>query len=276
MHLSAIMITYNDEYYIKQSVESIKDYVDSFCIVEGAFQKTIEAGYPSRSNDIVLDYLSTLSDDDKFEIKLANEYYEVQQRQISLDMAIKKGADWVLLIDSDEVYDRKSIQNIRNLIENQPKYAGYEIPSRCFVNNFWTWHRMEVPRLFKITSNSRFVGDNHIDSSGPYGFVDPKDICYFHYSYVKDSNAFNCKFDRIKQFSPEFDRTRYAYYALEKAIVAHDGNGFYPYEEEHPSIMDGHCKRTPKPDPNDHWKELNTLVGIHEIRQVKWNAYTAN
>lgn len=268
MHLSAIIPVYNDHFYIKEVIDSILPYVDSICIVEGAYKKTIDCGYPARSNDGTLEIIHEY-DDPKITIELHNELYAIEQRQKLIQMAINNKADWVLLVDADEVYDVKSIMNVRKLIENDT-HDRYLLPSRIFTNNFWTWHRGEMPRLYKINSNSRFVTDNHVDTVNGYGAVDPNDICFYHYSFLKNDDSFNCKYKHLKYDNPSFNEKAYQKYDEAKYMVATDGNGFYPFNGEHPPMMMNHPRYAPKPNPNNHWKELNTKAGINELKPVKW------
>lgn len=273
VHLAGITICYNDAIYIRQVIEAAKDHLDSFCIVEGAFRKTIEAGYPARSDDGTIRILADYEDDSKFEIEFHNSIYDPQQRQKVLELAKFRKADWVLIIDGDEVYDEKSLKNIRKLIESNPPHRAYKIPCRTFVNNFWTWHRGEMPRLFKITPESQFVGDNFIDSHHVPGTVSPDDICYFHYSYVREYKDFKCKFDHLCQNNPAFDRSRYTQRADGLYMVATDGAGFYPYDGAHPPIMWSHPKYTPHPEPNDLFREMNKRAGITWPQKPKWGIF---
>ena len=51
MKKTAFMVVYNDADYADYAIRSVKDRVDELLIIEGAFEITMRAGMPARSND---------------------------------------------------------------------------------------------------------------------------------------------------------------------------------------------------------------------------------
>lgn len=134
--ISAYILTKNEQKYIRNCLESIKNVVDEIIILDGyGTDKTI---------DICKEYTDKI-----YFHKFAGSYAE--ERTIALS---KTGYDWVLQIDADETLSEQLQDELRNLTQ----YEGYIAHSFVRRNYYdkdgkkWTKHAYfpdYQPRLFK-------------------------------------------------------------------------------------------------------------------------------
>src|SRR3989338_5592832 len=93
--ISLCMITKNEEKYLEQCLNSVKDLVDETIIVDtGSTDKTKEIA--KRFNAKVYDF------------KWADDFSAA--RNESLKHATK---DWILILDADEVMDKEAVKTIK-------------------------------------------------------------------------------------------------------------------------------------------------------------------
>jgi glycosyltransferase involved in cell wall biosynthesis len=92
-----------------------------------------------------------------------------QQKQDAINLAAN---DWVLLLDSDEFFDKNSQIFLKNWMNSNSKFMAYELPRREWV--FWQWshrwvHKNTFVRLFnkKYAHVSNDVVHESIKSSKP-------------------------------------------------------------------------------------------------------------
>lgn len=60
--------------------------------------------------------------------KPAHHYHEERERQALLDKAFEVGADWVTVLDSDEVLEPGAAQALREFLDADPPYNGFRLP----------------------------------------------------------------------------------------------------------------------------------------------------
>jgi O-antigen biosynthesis protein len=154
------MITKNEESFLEQCLNSIKDLVDEIIIVDtGSTDKTKEIA--AKFTEKIYDF--TWVDDFS---KARNE---------SLKYAT---SDWILVLDADEVISPKDHQLIKKIIEEQ-LVAGYTLIQRNYTNNsssmglvlnkkdvsecenYLGWIPSGIVRLFINHPQIRFYGEVH-------------------------------------------------------------------------------------------------------------------
>ena len=99
------MVVKNEEYWIWYSIMSVIDLVDSIDIVDtGSTDKTIEIIESIKSKKISLRTMT---------IKSKEEFTLVRQAQLE-----SSKSDWIMILDGDEVWDERSLQESIELINN--------------------------------------------------------------------------------------------------------------------------------------------------------------
>jgi hypothetical protein len=227
------------------SIQSYLPYVDNVVIVEGAYQETIALGKSPRSTDGTLSIIEKYLGHPKVDAIQANEQSDKDQRNIGLNKLRALGCDWLLIIDGDEVYTKQSLDLIKNLCsvyDKQDIKAAY-FQSITFVNDMEHYCTQFFPRLFKITSNSKFINDNfmqwgNINWQYPH-VINQHTVKYFHYSFLKSIERFNLKRDwwMNRGLGDEFD---YGWKVDQNGKISDLKHKIYLYTGSHPDIVKTH------------------------------------
>src|SRR3989344_6657474 len=118
MPISLCMITKNEETYLENCLNSVKDIVDEIIIVDtGSTDKTKEIG--KEFNAKIFDFKWT----DDF----------CAARIESLKHATK---DWILVLDADEVIEPKDAEKIRKITGETSEFAGFSFEQRSYIKNY--------------------------------------------------------------------------------------------------------------------------------------------
>lgn len=185
MRVGAIYAVFNEEDYIEQSLKSIYNYVDriAICLNTGRpwFGPRIEK---DRTQEILENFV-----DKENKIVLIKGEWEngTIQRSRALD-AIRYDVDFSLVIDGDEMFRQKDIENLLGEIESHPYIGQFKIA----VYTYWKSprHRIDppepVPALIatKITHWTTFIGERETNEI-PVVTIDREKAVLHHFSYAK-------------------------------------------------------------------------------------------
>ena len=194
MSISLCMIVKNEEQYIEQCLNSVKDLVDEFIIVDtGSEDKTIDIIKKLNLNNLkIIDY------------KWENDFSKA--RNISLKNTAK---DWILVMDADETISKKDHGQIRELIKKEN--TAYFLIQRNYTNNasvlgwvsgkddlyeesrnFSGWLPNPIIRLFQNKKEIYFVDPvhEHVGESikKMNGKVEHTNIPIHHFYQLKKKN----------------------------------------------------------------------------------------
>lgn len=142
---------------------------------------------------------------------------ELRHKNLLLDRCKAWNADWVLIMDGDEVVSKSGIEGgIRRLCELGEKHLVYLWS--LFYWNIWrsnTWHRIDYlgngwfPRLFKCFPNSHFKQGQglHLDLSpqgvGKRHHSGIQTACILHYGYSTQEHIERRWIERTKLEVPK-------------------------------------------------------------------------
>jgi glycosyltransferase involved in cell wall biosynthesis len=241
------MIVYNDADYVDYALKSFTDWVDEMIIVEGAFEITMKGGKPPRSNDGTLDILSTHVDNKRIFMKNVNYREHKHHYDVGYQWAIERGADWAIMLDSDEVWSKTAkmiadAQMKRCMKESELVGCEMQVQEYSFVNDFKTWYPGTYPRIFRAIEGSKFVFDNEVQFAGrargdhPMHLLPGRNI--HHYGYVRRKKRWRMKQDYMweKDFNPINKK-----YKLEgDTYILPEDIPIYEYAGKHPEIMKSH------------------------------------
>lgn len=116
------MIAKNEEKYLEQCLNSVKDLVDEIIIVDtGSTDKTKEICKNFDFQKIKI-----------FDFKWIDDFSAA--RNESLKHATK---DWILALDADEVIDKEDLDKIKNIVQNENDFAGFKLEQRSYMNNYF-------------------------------------------------------------------------------------------------------------------------------------------
>ncbi|HVO73355.1 MAG TPA: glycosyltransferase [Ignavibacteriaceae bacterium] len=140
--ISLSMIVKNEERYLKDCLESVKDIVDEIVIVDtGSTDKTLEIASGYSTKIFHFDWINDFS----------------AARNFALDHC---SGDWILYLDADERLSKSSINELKNLVRTKSKQAYL-----CVVRNIDEVNSrpsvMDYIRLFPNDKKVRFEGAIH-------------------------------------------------------------------------------------------------------------------
>lgn len=117
MTISAHMMVKNEERWIWYTINSVIDYVDELLVCD------------TGSTDKTVDIIKTISNSKlKFKQVQANSKKEIAQ--VRQEMLKSTSADWIFVVDGDEVWTFEAMQEIRDFIDHpEGKFVG--------VHKFW-------------------------------------------------------------------------------------------------------------------------------------------
>jgi len=289
MRLTAAMIVLNGDHVLKESLESIYEHVDEIVIAEGPVRYWQDRGVTT-STDMTNDILSNFADPDK-KIRILHSQYEEKDQQFSAAIAMMTSSpDYLLQVDSDEVWTQESIMNLKTMLKDKrPISVG--IHSNTFVGGFervisgfeektdnflrvFRWgdgckfitHR---PPTIEYENGGRTRGRTHIDSDEAR---DMYQISMCHYSYVWPSQVKN-KIDYYKakvshhNCIPDFYENYWlpwvkAQTIEEKWQIELKIHGMHEFKAE----VRGHAFT--KPYLGEHPKCINATKNVH-IKRIK-------
>ena len=153
------MITKNEEKYLEQCLNSVKEIVDEIIIVD--------TGSSDKTKEIAKKFKAKI-----FDFKWGDDFSEA--RNESLKHATK---DWILVLDADEIIDKDDLNKIKEIVQdkendafqflqknytNDTSVAGFVNESHKKDNKAYAgWYGSFIVRLFKNNKNYKFEGTVH-------------------------------------------------------------------------------------------------------------------
>jgi len=250
MKIGVLMNVYNEVEWLRCAINSVIDWCDEMVVVEGAYGIAIEAGAPPRSNDGTLEILEEYKNNAKFTLIHSNERDESPQLQKGLDILKEKGIDWYLLVDGDEIWQKKDLALIKNSMIRGEKSGIYQyrVHFYNFINSFDTYYDSVMKRVFKLTPGATAIGQNGLSWPDHNKIVDmgrnppqqdhisilPNMCRCFHYTEIKSANRWLLKksYLKIRDGNPIFDSWK-----VTKDGFINDAKDFKKFKMKHPDII---------------------------------------
>lgn len=206
MKITAAMIVLNGDHVLAQSLHSIYNFVDEIVIAEGPVKYWQDRGVKT-STDRTKDIISGFSDTEK-KIRWISSSYEEKDHQFQSALNLMTfDPDYLLQVDSDEVWTAPSLLGLKNLLlDRKPVSVG--VHSNTFVGGFdrviggFEEKTDNFLRVFKWEPGCKFIthrpptiryangnqtrGKGHIDSDEALRHYD---VSMCHYSYVWPSQV---------------------------------------------------------------------------------------
>ncbi len=241
------MIAKNEEKYLRQCLNSARDFVDEIIVVDtGSTDETKQIA--KKFNAVVFDFGWTDSFSDA--------------RNESMKHATK---DWILVLDADEIIEKPDFEKIKNLIAKEKEFDGFAFEQRSYsrkysegsyrnnssfdlVAGFAFYVPNFLVRLFKSDMGFYFknrvhelIEDSIAEKKGKYRKTD---VVVHHFGSVKEQNLVDGKKDQysrliLKQLEDDPGNSRYNY----QAARMHLGQGKFSAALEY-------FERTARLNPN--------------------------
>jgi glycosyltransferase involved in cell wall biosynthesis len=238
------MAVYNDVDYVDYTLRSFLDFVDEMVVVEGAFDITMAQGKPARSDDGTLQILKKYEQENKITLIHANLREHKFHYDIGYQFAVERGADWAIMVDSDEIWTKQAKVFADSSMKAKMGYEACEIrvDEYCFINDFKTWYMGNYPRIFRCKKGSKFVFDNEVQFSGYQR--GKHQICYvpgrniFHYGYVRAQHRWRLKQDYM--YEKDHNPLNLQYKLEGDKYIIPDDIKIFQFTGQHPEIMRSH------------------------------------
>lgn len=228
--LTLSMIVKNEEKYLRECLESVKDTVDEIVIVDtGSEDKTVE---------IAKSYNARI-----FYFKWINDFSAARNFALS-----NSTGNWILYLDADERLSSESVKKLKNLVEIN-ELIGFKCVVVSLDEKLGISQSMKYTRLFRNNSDIQFEGKVHeqIENSlikNNYKIIDSEIIIY-HQGYNVPKEELKFKAERnLKLLLNEYKNNKSSYNAYQLAntySALDDSTNALKYFKE--AIVDKNLKR---------------------------------
>ncbi len=228
--ISLCMITRDEEKYLAQCLNSVKEAADEIIIVD--------SGSTDKTKEIAKKFNSKI-----FDFKWKDDFSAA--RNESLKHAAK---EWVLVLDADEIIEEKDLAKIKDAVKNPDDFAGFALEQRSYIKDYFEgavrnssgfepikdypfYISNSLIRLFKNNLGLKFKNRVHELVEDSIGEKKLKyknmDVVLHHFGSLKDEKTINEKtedYSRIilKQLEEEPENPRYNYQAARMCIGKND------------------------------------------------------
>ena len=170
MKLGVIYLGFNNFKYVKESIlpwVTLKYIYPEMFIINAVSVPFLEYKEENIKEDETTEFLKVLSEANFINKCFDNPKYikENEARNLALFDLLKKDVDYIMLVDSDEIYTLNEIENIFNFIKNNDADAykinlkNYIFDGKSYLDEFCP------PRIFKTKINgglNSFYWDNEV------------------------------------------------------------------------------------------------------------------
>jgi glycosyltransferase involved in cell wall biosynthesis len=268
MRLTIGMIVLNGEPFIEYSLRAIYDFADEIIVVEGAVESAMLAANPDGSScDRTVEIVRNLPDPDS-KITLVQGRWRDKLEQSNAYLKHATG-DHVWQVDSDEMYLPEDIEQIKQMLEDDPGITVVSFYCRPFWHNLSTqlvgppWETVYY-RVFKHVPGARFTSHRPPTVVGADGRdlssvrlvraneIRRRGIFMFHYSFV-DPAQVKQKIEYYRRLGlacagpPDWYERVYMGWLDNPALIEEQygtyttGGGWtMPYRGPHPPAMNDH------------------------------------
>ena len=165
-HLSVTIITYNEEKYIREALESVK-WADEIVVID------------SLSTDRTVDICKQYTE----HVYQVSWHGYVEQKNIATE---KASHQWILNIDADERVSPELAEEIRQVLSKESSTVGYAMPRRTYYLGEWIqycgWYPDYKLRLFQKNAG-QWVGKSLHEKVKVKGETARFQHDLYHYTY---------------------------------------------------------------------------------------------
>lgn len=198
-HVSAVVITYNEEKNIGRCLSSLR-FCDEIIVVD--------SGSDDQTSDIAADYT------DKLFVRPWKGYAD--QKNYAVQLA---SSEWVLSVDADEEVSDDLKQEIRRITGSSGRSAAYSIPRKTIHSGKWIryggWYPNRLVRLFR-KSQGRWVGEEVHERWETPGEVGNLKEPLIHYSFngISDQVKRNDRYSTLGAKSLQREGKKFSLFRL--------------------------------------------------------------
>lgn len=180
--ISLCMIVLNEDKFLGRSLANASPYVDEIVIVDGG------------SKDM------TLKIAESFKARIVHSKWNddfAAQRNISLKHATK---NWILVMDADEIYEKKLLQELQKLANNNIGIDAFAFPRRNYIDGKQTSaYPDRQTRFFVRNKKIKYVKPVHEQVVGFRRIASPMDLHIIHRKTSERQAVQNARYEAIER-----------------------------------------------------------------------------
>ena len=216
--VSACYIVFNEEQFLKHSLDSIYNFADEIIIIEGAVKGWWQYANPDGSStDATVDIIENFPDPEN-KIKLIQGKWR-DKKQMQNRFLKEATGNWILRCAGDEIYFREELMALKNFAATHMDAVEIKMPFIHFYHNEkrrlisnpntkWMIRHQRFFRNLKGIAYRRSMSDVE-DANGrflasyPFGIYYLDDTKIYHYGYCKSPEEikrkllFYCERDKV-------------------------------------------------------------------------------
>jgi len=194
--IAAGIVCYNEADWIEACVRGALQMADEIIITDGLYvpdKGTAEA-------DLKLSEKAQHSTDGTYEIlqKLAAEDSRItlfdapEDTSLAVELSVRDcqlqlcASDYFLIVDADEIWTARQINDLRSIVENSPEVPNFFIRNRLYFWSPYFYVNTKHQRLFKLSAGRKFYGINEVTGNHDHLNIpqSPTDYLFHHYGYI--------------------------------------------------------------------------------------------
>lgn len=189
MKFIAQVLVYDEGDCLQQAIEPWLDVCKSIDIFEGAFQTTVNLGYPRRSSDGTVEIAKKLRDShSNVTFTTHNDWNEPILRNNHLFDVVKRYGrkdTCLFILDGDEIYSQEDVAKcIKQVTEEWNTHNRWWVSMKNYINPNEYYMGFRVPRFAKLETALGFDSYNGIAYSDGVKEIDIKDVLPKHMSWT--------------------------------------------------------------------------------------------
>lgn len=188
MKLIAQVLVYNEGDYLQQAIEPWTSVCERIDIMEGAFQTTVNLGYPKRSTDKTIDVAKSLqSTYNNVTLMHHNYWNEPILRNDHMFWTVRdlgREDTCLFILDGDEVYSAEEVKRcVEQVTAEWEKNNQWWVYMRNYIGEREYYDGFHVPRFAKLEHALGFDSYNGLAYQDGVRATDIQEVCPKHVSW---------------------------------------------------------------------------------------------
>jgi len=154
INCSVGILTLNCGDTLRRCLESLKDFGEIIICDGNSTDNTLEIAKEYNAK-IIKQY-----DSDEPNLRCAKDKANVRQK--NMDTA---NYDWYFFMDADDILSPETIEEIKQIVNNDSEFLVYKMPTKIIINdkitNYASWYPAYQIRLLKRSTGAKFKGKVH-------------------------------------------------------------------------------------------------------------------
>lgn len=186
MRIIGLCKTFSGHEFITAAIEQLYDFLDAIVFINSEISWNGEIG--NTVKPVIKAWQEKHDHKNKIIHHDCNVKTQEQQYGIGYDyIRSNLDPDWIMLFDSDEVWDNANLNIAKQLLEDSVEYNGIKAHMHTYLKS--PFYRVVPPEFCKPTVFIRAIHKDLIGirGNGVFPCVTPNNLFFHHFTYVRDS-----------------------------------------------------------------------------------------